>query len=327
MSDVLLLSRAALVTTLDFRSCIAAIEAAFHAERLGEWNTPQRIAAHAGRGALLAMPCGSEARQALGAKLVATFPGNSERGLPSVSGLYALFDPATGEPQAVMDGAYLTLVRTAAVSAFATSLLARSDSTTLGILGAGAQAEFHARLLVTVRPIRKVVIWARRPAQAQSLLVSLQEDLSAVECRIAEHPEEAAQCDIVVAATAATEPILHGRWLLEGCHVNAIGAHTKTTREIDTEAILRASTLAVETLDTFAEAGDFQIPLAKAPEILERVATLGALADPDHPLPGRDPRSISVFKSCGVAFEDLAMAALAHERAITLDLGTRFRFR
>ena len=102
MSDVLLLSRAALVTTLDFRSCIAAIEAAFHAERRGEWNTPRRIAAHAGRGALLAMPCGSEARPALGAKLVATFPGNSERGLPSVSGLYALFDPSTGECKSII---------------------------------------------------------------------------------------------------------------------------------------------------------------------------------------------------------------------------------
>lgn len=330
MSDVLLLSRHDLVATLDFRSTIDALEAAFHAERRGEWNTPHRITAHAKAGGLLAMPCAGGANEALGAKLVTTFSGNPARGLPSVSGLYALFNPATGEPQAVMDGAYLTLVRTAAVSAFATRLLSRPETETLGILGAGAQAEFHVRLVATVRPIRRVVIWSRRSSQADALVRSLKEcpDLGQIdEWRLAEDACEAAQCDVVVTATAATEPVLQGDWLRPGCHVNAIGAHTRTTREIDTRAVMRANTLAVETADTLAEAGDLQIAHRESGDVVDRVKSLGALADPARPHGPRDSHAISIFKSCGVAFEDLAVAALAYERARAQNLGTPFVFR
>src|SRR5262245_27245472 len=124
MSDLLMLSRADLERTLDFESAIGAVESAFVDEHRGLWHTPTRIAAHAKKGGLLAMPCGGGDPQALGAKLVSTFPGNSERGLPTVAGVYALFDPEHGAPVALLDGSYLTLVRTAAVSAFATRLLA-----------------------------------------------------------------------------------------------------------------------------------------------------------------------------------------------------------
>ncbi len=329
MKDVLLLSRKDLVVTLDFPSTIDAIEGAFHAERRGEWDTPRRIAAHTKQGGLLAMPCAGWAKQALGAKLVTTFPANTKRGLPSVAGLYVLFNPATGEPQAVMDGAYLTLVRTAAVSAFATRLLSRPDASTLGILGAGAQAEYHARLIATVRGIRHIVIWARRSARGEVLRRSLQDrtELGQIESyRLVDDPREAAECDIVLTVTAATEPVLQGAWLRDGCHVNAIGAHTKNTREVDTQGVVRATTLAVETLDTLAEAGDLQMANHEAGGIVERVETLGRLSDPARKPSRRKRGAISLFKSCGVAFEDLAVAALAFERAQAQDIGTKFSF-
>ncbi len=331
MQDPLLLSRPDLEVALDFPSALAAIESAFHAERRGLWDTPKRITARTRAGGLLAMPCGGGSPEALGAKLVSTFAGNSALGLPSVSGLYALFDPSTGVPQAVMDGAYLTLVRTAAVSALATRLLSRPDAKTLGILGAGAQAEFHTRLIALVRPVARVVIWARQREKAAALIASLQgrEDLRQVTSwMVAGEAREAAGCDVVVTATAATEPVLFGRWLSEGSHVNSIGAHTRTTREIDTEAVTRASVLATETSDTLLEAGDFQMADDEAAGgVASRVVTLGALLDPAHaPVRSRDPGAITIFKSCGVAFEDLAVAALALGRARELNLGSRFGF-
>lgn len=275
------------------------------------------------------MPCGGGSPEALGAKLVSTFPGNGGLGLPSVSGLYALFDPNTGIPIAVMDGGYLTLIRTAAVSALATRLLSRPEASTLGILGAGAQAEFHVRLIPTVLPIEAVVIWARRRECAEALVASLRqrEDLRQVrKWTTTERPEEAAACDIVVTATGATAPVLFGRWLSPGAHVNAIGAHTKDTREVDTQAVARSSVLAVETLGTLQEAGDFQMAESENGDVLGRVRTLGALLDSGGPSIGRNSEAGTLFKSCGIAFEDLAVAALAFRRASEDAAGTRFSF-
>ena len=330
MPPALLLSRRDLEEVLDFPSVIDALAEAFRAQERKEWDAPKRIAAHTRAGGLLAMPCGGGSPEALGAKLVSTFPGNAARAQPSVAGLYALFDPERGVPLSVMDGSYLTLVRTAAVSALATRLLARAEARTLGLLGAGAQAGFHARLVAAVRPIEAVVVWARRPGQAGALVASLRArgDLRQVSSwRVAEVPEEAAACDVVVTATAAVEPVLFGRWLREGAHVNPIGAHTPRTREIDTEAVTRASVLAVETEDTLLEAGDFQMAETEAGGVLDRVVTLGSLAGPVAPSSkGRDPGAITIFKSCGVAFEDLAVASLAFRRASQAGLGSRFSF-
>ena len=174
------------------------------------------------------------------------------------------------------------------------------------------------------------MVWARRPGQAEALVTSLRSraDLGQVSAwAVAEAPRDAAACDVVVTATGAAEPVLFGRWLREGAHVNPIGAHTRHSREIDTEAVVRASVLAVETADTLLEAGDFQLAEAEAGGVLDRVVTLGSLAAPAAPAArSRDPRAISIFKSCGVAFEDLAVASLAFRRASEAGFGSRFSF-
>ncbi len=327
MQDALLLSRRDLEEVLDFPSVIDALDAAFRSEGRAEWDTPKRISARTKGGALLAMPCAGGAPEALGAKLVSTFAGNTAMNEPSVSGLYVLFDPSTGAPLCVMDGLYLTLVRTAAVSALATRLLSRPDAATLGILGAGAQAEIHARLIASVRPVEKVVIWARRKERAEALAATLRgsPELRQVSLWVvSESSAEAAACDIVVTATAAAEPVLAGRNLREGSHVNAIGAHAKNHREMDSEAVARASVLAVESADTLAEAGDFLMADAEIGGVVSRALPLSTLLERGEL---RDPRAISIFKSCGVAFEDLAVASLAHRRALGSKLGARFSFR
>ena len=329
MQDVLLLSRLDLERVLDPPSVIAALEAAFRADHLGDWDTPRRITAHTRAGSLLSMPSGGGSPEALGAKFVTSFPGNSALGMPSISGLYALFDPRNGAPLAVMDGGYLTLIRTAAVSAVATKLLSRPGAATLGVFGAGAQAGFHVRLMAAVRPIESVVIWARRRHAAAALVASLRArpELRQISSwKAVESAEEAAACDIVVTATGATEPVLEGRWLTPGAYVNPIGTHLRNAREVDTEAVTRASVLAVETADTLAEAGDLQMAQAEVGGVVDRVITLGALLDPGRSRPPRDPGAITLFKSCGVAFEDLAVAALAFERASRDGDPTRFNF-
>jgi len=330
MQDVLLLSRADLERTLDFPAVLGALSEAFIAEHSGFWDTPRRITAHTKAGGLLAMPCGGGSPEALGAKLVTIFNGNHALDLPGVSGLYALFDPRSGVPLSVMDGTFLTLIRTAAVSALATRLLARPDARTLGVIGAGAQAGIHIRLIASVRPIDTVVIWARKQARAEALADSLRNrpELGSITSWMAAATvEEAGTCDVVLTATAATEALLPGETLRPGAHLNSIGAHTRNTREIDTHAVTRATLLAVESKDTLQEAGDFQMAEAEAGGVVRRVVTLGALLDRAAGAPPpRDPRGISIFKSTGVAFEDLAVAALAYRRAGELGLGARFAF-
>jgi ornithine cyclodeaminase len=329
MSDVLLLSRPDLETILDPRSVIDALEQAFLAEHRGLWNTPKRIMARTHSGGLLAMPCGGGSPEALGAKLVSTFPGNGALGLPSISGLYALFNPETGALLAVMDGGYLTLIRTAAVSALAARLLARPDAATLGILGAGGQADFHARLITTVRPIESVVIWARQRARAEALVASLRERADLRQVRswaVAERPESAAACDIVVTATGAATPVLEGRWLAAGAQLSAIGAHTHDRREVDAAAVTRATVVAVETADTLAEAGDLQMAETEAGGVLARVVTMGALLDSGFARAAQERGAVTLFKSCGVAFEDLAVASFAFRRAHESAAGARFSF-
>lgn len=330
MQDVLLLSRSDLERILDFPSVQVALQEAFAAEHSGFWDTPRRTTAHTKAGALLAMSCGGGSPEALGAKLVTNFAGNHALDRPSVSGLYALFDPRSGAPLAVMDGGFLTLVRTAAVSALATRLLARQGARTLGVVGAGAQAGIHVRLIAAVRPIDSVVIWARDRARAEALAASLRAlpELGSIRSwSAAAAVEEAAACDVVLTATAATQAVLLGEMLRPGAHLNSIGAHTRNSREIDTRAVIRASILAVESKDTLQEAGDFLIAEAEVGGVVRRVVTLGSLLEgAGGEAPPRDPQAISIFKSTGIAFEDLAVAALAYRRAVEMGLGAGFPF-
>lgn len=330
MPDVLLLSRGDLEKSLDLPSVLGALIDAFKAEHSGFWDTPKRITAHTRAGALLTMPCGGGSPEALGAKLVTLFAGNRALNLPTVDGLYALFDPHSGQPLAVMDGGFLTLIRTAAVSALATRLLARTDARSLGVIGAGAQAGIHIRLIAAVRPIETVVIWARDRGKAQGLADSLRAQPalgSVTSWTAAGDVAEAAECDVVLTATSATKAVLPGERLQPGAHLNSIGAHTRSTREIDTHAVTRAAILAVESKDTLQEAGDFQLAEAEVGGVVQRVVTLGALIETAAGgAPPRDPRAISIFKSTGVAFEDLAVAALAYRRARESGLGARFPF-
>jgi alanine dehydrogenase len=251
-----------------------------------------------------------------GVKLVHVCPGNETQGLPSVQGIYVLFDGRTGTPRAVLDGTALTLRRTAAASALAASYLARTDSSHLLMIGAGALAPHLVLAHASVRPIEKVSLWNRALGRAQTLakqLASEHFNVVVVDDLEAAIPE----ADIVSCATMSQEALVRGAWLRPGTHVDLVGAFRPDMRESDDE-VMRRGIVFVDTMaGAMAEAGDILQPVASGALRQEAiVADLAKLCRGQHP--GRRGASeITVFKSCGAALEDLAAARLVVERLAT----------
>ncbi|PYM92612.1 MAG: ornithine cyclodeaminase [Candidatus Rokuibacteriota bacterium] len=235
---------------------------------------------------------------ALGAKLVTFYPNN--QGVPSHHATILLFRPETGEPLVSMDGRLITEMRTGAVSAVATQHLARADASVLGILGAGVQARSHLEAMRLVRKFREVRVWSPRNAGAFAAQFGV---------RAAASAEEAVRgADVVVVATTSQTPVLRGAWLGPGAHVNAVGAPRPTWRELDDE-VLRKSRLYVESREAAtSESGDVIAAGQVFAEIGEVVRGLK---------PGRQSASeITLFKSVGVAVEDVVTAGLVYRKAL-----------
>jgi ornithine cyclodeaminase len=296
----------------------ADVHAALDYPRLGEAladafargaATPLRhVHALGGDDRLLLMPAWDDA--ALGTKLVTVMPGNAARGAATVNALYVLMDRASGEPRALIDGEALTLRRTAAVSALAAQRLARADAQTLLLVGTGKLAPFmgaaHAALLPQ---LRRVQVWGRRAAAAQTLAQQLRDQ--GLPATAVDDLETAARtADVICCATTATAPIVHGAWLQEGTHLDLVGGFTPAMREADDAAVARAAIFVDTLAGALAEAGDLVQPLQRG--MIGRDAVLAELAQlvrREHP--GRtDARQITLFKSVGTALADLAGARL-----------------
>ena len=234
---------------------------------------------------------------ALGAKLVTFYPNN--QGVPTHHAMILLFRPETGEPLVTLDGRLITEMRTAAVSAVATDLLARQEVNVLAILGSGVQARSHLEALRIVRPFREVRVWSPRhaPKFAQEHGVTA----------VASAEEAVRGADVVAVATAATAPVLQGAWLSPGAHINAVGATRPNWRELDDQLLVRVK-LYVESREAAGkESGDVIAAGSIFAELGEVVA--GAK-------PGRESeKEITLYKSVGVAVEDIAAADLVYRRA------------
>jgi ornithine cyclodeaminase/alanine dehydrogenase-like protein (mu-crystallin family) len=239
-----------------------------------------------------------------GAKVVSLHPANPGAGRPAIQGFVALFDHATGQPLALVDGAEITALRTAAVSGLATRLLARADSSTLGLLGYGVQASAHLEAICTVRDIREVRVWGRSWERARAFAERHSARLRPKIVPVAE-PQAAAACNIVCAVTASAEPVIRGEWIRPGTHVNLVGAHSPKTRESDTALVKRGRVYVDALASAFSEAGDILIPIEEGAIASSHVVgeigavLLGRLA-------GRaTPEQITVYKSLGVVAQDL----------------------
>lgn len=285
---------------------IDALEAAFGAERLPAAPLRSHVETH--DGTLLLMPAFGE--EGVGVKLVTLTPSNPERGLPFIHAVYALFETATQAPVALLDGAALTAIRTAAVSGLATRHLARADATRLAIFGAGVQARSHLRAMLAVRPIQDAMVISRTPERATALAREASE--AGVNARVGA-PADVADRDLVCTCTTSATPVFDGSLLAQGTHVNAVGAYRPDLRELDTLTIERAW-VAVETREAaMEEAGDLLIAMKEGAIGEDHIR-----ADLSEVVRGvtvrRSDEDVTVFKSVGVAFEDLVVARAAVDR-------------
>ena len=233
---------------------------------------------------------------ALGAKLVTFYPGNTDR--HTHHALIALFRPETGEPLAIMDGRLITEMRTAAASAVATKHLARSNAVVLGILGSGVQAGSHLAALRQVRQFSEVRVWSPRNARVFA------ERHGVTAARSAEDAVRGA--DVVVVAVNSKTAVLDGRWLAPGTHVNAIGATRPDWRELDDDLVSRARVFVDSRAAATRESGD----VIAARDVVGEIGEVVAGQRPGR----RNTEEITLFKSVGVAVEDVATAALVYER-------------
>jgi len=282
------------------------LEEAFGALRMPA--APKRSHFDVGTGDLLLMPAWGD--QGVGVKLVTVNPTNPEAGLPLINGLYVLFSQGTLEPIAAFDAAELTGIRTAGVSGLATRHLARADAQTLVVFGAGTQAHHHLESMLAVRAFEKLVCVSRTTWRAEELVTRARS--YGVEAYVGV-PDDVAVADVVCTCTTSSEPVFDGSRLAEGTHVNAVGAYKPTNRELDDVAIARGP-LVVETREAaLSEAGDLLIPIRLG--VIDESAVVADLSEVvAGKLVRRDGRDVTIFKSVGVAFEDLVIAHAAYER-------------
>lgn len=246
-----------------------------------------------------------------GIKLVSVFPGNPAKSLPAVQGLYALFEGKTGAAIATLDGAALTLVKTAANSAMAANLLSRPDAATLLVLGGGALAPHLIAAHCATRPIRRVLWWNRRP---EALDVAPLRTLGIPVDIVTDLAAAARQADIISTATRATTPLIRGEWLQPGCHLDLVGGYLPEMREADDAAFRRAARHYVDArLTTIGVAGDVCEPLASGMIAEDGFIDMFELNRGEKP--GRlSPEEITWFKSGGGGHEDLAVAQYLYEK-------------
>jgi ornithine cyclodeaminase len=261
------------------------------------------------------MPAHSSALPVFGVKLITVFPGNHGTNLDSHQGAVLLFDTTTGTLAAMLDASSITAIRTAAVSAVATRLLARDDASTLALIGSGVQARTHLEALALVRPLSTVRVYSRSAEHAAAFAAWAGREME-IDVQVAPTAERAVRgADIVCTVTSSRDPVVYGEWLSPGAHVNAVGASQPDSRELDSDAVARARLFADRRESLVNESADYLIPLREGRITEARVAgEIGEILI--GTVPGRTDRDeITLFKSLGLAVEDLAAAAHVYARA------------
>lgn len=313
---MLVLDRGQVESLLDMDALIAALAPAMVELSAGRVSMPQRVAAQVqGKGLLGVMPAYLPSHNTLCCKLVSVFPGNAALGLPSHQAVVMLFDADSGAPVAMLDGASITALRTAAGSALATKLLARDEAEVLLVVGTGVQARAHAHAMLRVRKIKELRV-AGRGTQARADLARRLSGELRMEVKSFPIAREAyAGADIVCATTHAEEPVVKGEWLEPGMHLNSVGLNARG-REVDAAAVKRARVVVESRAAALAPPPSGANELAGAAvhaEIGEVISGTRA---------GREAaEQVTLYKSVGVAVQDAVAARLVYEAARTHRLG------
>lgn len=307
------------------REVIAAMEEVFSALTKREASVPERsvITLEDSDNAFLFMPGHLKQSGGVGIKVVGVFPTNAAKGIPTISAQIMLCDTETGEVSAILEGGFITALRTAATTAVATKYLARKDASKLGVFGAGVQARSQIEAHLEVRTLERIVIFdlERNKAEALARHFQLVCGQSCV-CTVANNPEKLlGLCDIVVTATTSLNPVFNGDLLQRGAHVNSIGSYKPSVREVD-DATVRRSRIFVDSYEhAMREAGDLIIPLKTG--VIKEGAIQGELGELvlGRKKGRQNSDEITFFKSVGLAVQDLAVAQRVLEKAISHNVG------
>lgn len=313
VGGLLYLTRADVEQLLDVDAMLEALARVLVVYSSGVTSIPPRTAARTGEGNLLGVMAGYVPGIALESKLVSVFPANDALGLPSHQALIALFDEATGSPLALMDGTYITAIRTGGTAAVATRALAREDAAVLAILGGGAQGWSHLETFPRVRDFKEIRVASRNRDRANDLAAHHPRAHAA-----ASFEEAVRGADVVACCTDAREPILRREWLKPGAHVSGVGGTFGP--EIDRETIA-AGRVFVEWRGAVTNpppAGAHELQ-GLDPETVTEVGEVLAGKKPGR----RSPEEITVYKSTGHAMEDAATARLVYDRALKEGVGVR----
>jgi alanine dehydrogenase len=321
-----LLSEQDVRIVLPMADLIDAMEAALARFSSNEVTQPLRTVIEVGlqKAFVGVMPAFIDEPAMLGTKVVSVFGSNAAVGLPTHLATIVLLDPMTGELLAIMDGRYITEARTAAVSAVAVKQLARKDATRLAIIGTGVQARSHVDAIAAVRPLHEINVWSRSHANRTAFAREMRPRTTAT-ITIASSARNAVNgADMIVLATGSREPVVHSDWISDGAHVCAVGACRPDQREMDSQLVARGRVFVDSRTGALAEAGDIILPM-KEGAIHEQhvVGELGEVVL--GKIVGRtSPNDVTIFKSLGMAVEDVAAAHLAYVKAAERGLGRGF---
>jgi len=322
---ILILSHDEVVELLPMKECIAVMREALIALAAGKVYQPLRtiIRPPGAAGLMGLMPTYmSGVNAAYGLKAICVFPANPTIGKDAHQGAVLLFSAETGELQAMMNASAITAIRTAAVSGVATDLLARKDACNLAIIGTGVQARSHLAAMSEVRSLKRCRIASRNLEHAREFAEEMRQNFSFPLEPVASVEEALEAADLIVTATNAGEPVVKREWLSAGAHLNVVGASTPNAREIDTATMAVSSLFVDRRESTVNEAGDYLFAVregAIGPDHIR--AEIGEVLNGDRP--GRiSPAEITLFKSLGLAVEDLAAAEYLHRKAKESNAGT-----
>jgi ornithine cyclodeaminase len=322
-----ILSRDEIWRAVSMRDAIRVVKEGFVQFSKGKAAVPLRtsLAVERHSGTTLFMPAYLSRSGALGAKIVSVFPKNKKLHLPVIQAMVVLINPKTGEPLAAMDGTYLTALRTGAASGLATDLLSRKDSRVASVIGAGTQGRTQLEAICTLRILEKIWVYDADPAAARAFKKEMKtrglpipEDI-----RLAKTPAEAVrESDIICTATTSSKPVFSDADLKPGTHINAVGSYKPEMQEIPAETVGRAKIIVDSRAACLAEAGDIIIPLRRGliseGNIHAEIGEVAAAA-----VPGRESAGeLTLFKSVGLAVQDMAVAHLVYRAAQERGLGT-----
>jgi ornithine cyclodeaminase/alanine dehydrogenase-like protein (mu-crystallin family) len=325
MADTLVVTQAQVIQLLSMAECIQVIEQAFRSLAGGDTLQPLRqVMWLPDKSGLLAlMPAYLGEAQAMGLKAISVFPGNHATLFDSHQGVVLLFETRNGRLLAILDATAITAIRTAAVSALATGLLARPDAAELAILGSGTQARTHLEAMLLVRLIRRVRVWSRQDEHA-ARFAGQAAQRHGIPVEAAPSAQAAVDgADVICTTTSATEPVLSGEWLAPGCHLNAVGSSTPNACELDTPAVVCSRLFVDRRESALNEAGELLVAMKEGALGADHIQ--GELGDL---LVGRAPgrqsaEEITLFKLLGLAIEDLAAAHFIYQKALEQNVGTR----